>query len=123
MKTINKSVLIALFFFLAFYLPAAEIQVKVIKSAEDLPEQFCSLWQKGDFLLSDGKILVIIGASSRSVKNMLNYLSPDLLGTILSFVPAGKNLESNLVIGPPVLRRKDRREELAYASILPLKET
>ncbi len=123
MKTINKSVLIALFFFLAFYLPAAEIQVKVIKSAEDLPEQFCSLWQKGDFLLSDGKILVIIGASSRSVKNMLNYLSPDLLGSIISFVPAGKNLESNLVIGPPVLRRKDRREELAYASILPLKET
>ena len=123
MKTIKKSVLIALFFFLPFCLRATEIQVKVIKSAEDLPEQFCSLWQKGDFLLSDGKTLIIIGASSRSVKTMLNYPSPDVLGSIISFVPAGKNLESNLVIGSPVLRRKDRREELAYASIQPLKET
>lgn len=123
MKTIKKIVLLSLFFFIPFLLGAAEIQVKVIKSAEDLPEQFCSLWQKGDYLLSDGKTLVIISASSRSVKTILNYPSPDVLGSIISFVPAGKNLESNLIIGSPLLRRKERREELAYTSVQPLKET
>ena len=123
MKAIKKIVLLSLFLCLPFLLGAAEIQVKVIKGAEDLPEQFCSLWQKGDYLLSDGKTLAIIGASSRSVKTILNYPSPDVMGSIISFVPAGKNLESNMIIGSPLLRRKDRREELAYTSVQPLKET
>ena len=32
--------------FLPFFIQAAEFQVKIIESEADLPENFCSIWEK-----------------------------------------------------------------------------
>lgn len=106
-----------------FLLQAAEFQVKVIKSEDDLPEKFCSHWEKGDFLIFDGKNLTLIGGTKRRLKGLANYPKGDARGSIISFVPAGKKIESNLNIGSPYIRIKRKREYLTYSSVKPLKET
>ena len=106
-----------------FLLQAAEFQVKVIKSEDDLPEKFCSHWEKGDFLIFDGKNLTLIGGAKRRLKDLTNYPEGDAMGSIISFVPAGKKIASNLNIGSPYIRIKRKREYLTYSSVKPLKET
>ncbi len=106
-----------------FLLQAAEFQVKVIKSEDDLPEKFCSHWEKGDFLIFDGKNLTLIGGAKRRLKDLTNYPKGDAMGSIISFVPAGKKIESNLNIGSPAIKIKRKREYLTYNSVKPLKAT
>jgi len=106
-----------------FLLQAAEFQVKVIKSEDDLPEKSCSHWEKGDFLIFDGKNLTLIGGAKRRMKNLSNYPGVNAMGSIISFVPAGKKIASNLNIGSPYIRIKRKREYLTYSSVKPLKET
>jgi len=106
-----------------FLLQAAEFQVKVITSEDDLPEKFCSHWEKGDFLIFDGKNLTLIGGAKRRLKDLTNYPEGDAMGSIISFVPAGKKIASNLNIGSPYIRIKRKREYLTYSSVKPLKET
>lgn len=106
-----------------FLLYGTEFQVKATKSADDLPEKFCSQWESGDFLISDGKILALIGGVKRRLKTITNYPGEDAMGSIISFVPAGKNLSSNLNIGSPVIWIEDKREDLIYSSVKPVKVT
>lgn len=106
-----------------FLLQAAEFQVKVIKSEDDLPEKSCSHWEKGDFLIFDGKNLTLIGGAKRPLKNLSNYPGFNAMGSIISFVPAGKKIVSNLNIGSPYIRINRKREYLTYSSVKPLKET
>jgi len=123
MKILKKIMLTVLFMLIPFLLQAAEFQVKVIKSENDLPEKFCSHWAKGDFLIFDGKNLTLIGGAKRPLKNLSNYPGVNAMGSIISFVPAGKKIASNLNIGSPVIRIKTKREYLTYTSIKPLKKT
>ena len=106
-----------------FILQAAEFQVKVIKSEDDLPEKSCSHWEKGDFLIFDGKNLALIGGAKRPLKNLSSYPGVNAMGNIISFVPAGKKIASNLNIGSPIIRIKRKREYLTYTSVKPLKKT
>ena len=121
MKAFNKTIFLALFLIVPFLLQGIEFQVKIIKSVGDLPEKFCSNWESGDFLISDGKNLALIGGVKRTLKTITNYPSANAMGSIISFVPAGKNLLSNLNIGSPVIRIKNKRKYLTYSSINPLK--
>jgi len=111
-----------LLLFIPFLLRGAEVQVKVIKDAHDLPEEFCRIWKNGDFLISDGKYQVLIGAVKRPLKDILNFPAANAMGSILSFVPAGKSLVSDLGIGSPVIRIKDKRKYLTYSSVKQIKE-
>ncbi len=92
-------------------------EVRIIKSAEDLPEPFCSLGRKGDFLILDGKSYVLIGASPRRIITSSNYPYGNAMASILSLVPAGKGLASDLNIGAPVLRIKDKTFRPVYNSL------
>ena len=117
MKAFNKITFTAFFLLVPFLLQGAEYQVKVIKSVDDLPEKFCSNWQSGDFLLSDGKSLALIGGVKRRLKTITNYPGANAMGSIISFVPAGKKLVSDLNIGSPVIMIKNKREYLTYNSV------
>ena len=98
----------------------ADIEVKVLKNEQDLPERFCSIWQKGDFLVSDGRSLILIGGVPRPLKSTgSNYPAPNAMGSILSFVPAGKNLQSNLNIGAGQVRIKDKTDYVTYSLVSP----
>jgi predicted metal-dependent phosphoesterase TrpH len=123
MKTFKKTLSIILFLIAPLLLYGAEFQVKVIKSADDLPEEFCSHWKAGDILISDGKYLTLIGGTSRHPKTLLNYPGGDAMGSIISFIPAGKNLVNDLNIGAPVIRIEEKREYLTYRSVEPIKES
>ena len=123
MKAFKKTISVAFSLLIPFLLQAAEFQVKVIKSEDDLPEKFCSQWEKGDFLISDGKNLTLIGGAKRRLKDLTNYPEGDAMGSIISFVPAGKKIASNLNIGSPYIRIERKREYLTYTSVRPLKKT
>ena len=113
---------IILFLHLSFFLQATEFQVKIINTAEDLPENFCTIWEKGDYLVSDGEYLVLLGGSARPLKDILNFPSSNAMGSIISFTVAGENLVSNLSIGSPIIRIKEKPEYLTYSSLKPIKE-
>jgi hypothetical protein len=123
MKAFKKIMIMVFSLLIPFLLHAAEFQVKVIKSEDDLPEKFCSHWEKGDFLIFDEKNLTLIGGAKRHLKDLTNYPKADAMGNIISFVPAGKKIASNLNIGSPVIRIKRKREYLTYTSVKPLKKT
>jgi len=123
MKAQKIVILITLFLIVPLFLFGAEFQVKIIKSADDLPEKFCSHWKAGDFLIFDGKFLTLIGGASRPIRTLNNYVGANALGSIISFIPAGKNLLNNLNIGSPVIRIDKKREYLTYSSIEPVKES
>jgi hypothetical protein len=123
MKALKKIMIMVFSLLIPFLLQAAEFQVKVIKSEDDLPEKSCSHWEKGDFLIFDGKNLTLIGGAKRRMKNLSNYPGFNAMGSIISFVPAGKKIVSNLNIGSPYIRIKRKREYLTYSSVKPLKET
>jgi hypothetical protein len=123
MKAFRKIMFTVFFLLIPFLLQAAEFQVKVIKSEDDLPEKFCSHWAKGDFLIFDGKNLTLIGGTKRRLKDLTNYPTGDAMGSIISLVPAGKKIASNLNIGSPVIKIKIRREYITYSSVKRLKDT
>ena len=120
MKTLFKIFTIGLFLSLSIYLQAFDVQVKKITGENDLPENICSKWQKGDYLISDGKTLTIIGASSRHLGlSNGNYATDNAMGSIISFVPAGQNLRCDMAIGSPDIRIKEKRKYVYYTAITP----
>ncbi len=123
MKVFNKITFMSFFLLVPFFLQGTEFQVKVIKSEDDLPEKFCSHWEKGDFLIFDGENLTLIGGAKRRLEDLTNYPEGDARGSIISFVPAGKKIASNLNIGSPVIKIKIKREYITYSSVKRLKET
>jgi hypothetical protein len=123
MNVVKKILFLLLLLVFSLTLHGKEFQVKTIESSGDLPEKFCSAWKKGDFLISDGKNLVLLAGVNRTFYSMLNYPMANAMGSIISFVPAGKNLKSTLNIGSPVIRVKGKREYLVYSSIKPLGKT
>jgi hypothetical protein len=102
---------------------AAATEIKVIASAADLPEPISSLWQKGDMVISDGKTIALIGGVPRPLgTRTLNAPISNAMGSILSFVPAGKKISSDLLIGSPALRIKNRTYYPIYSSVKPIKQ-
>ena len=116
MKKKKANFFLLLFLFSPFALLASEFQIKVINSAADLPEIFSSEWKPGDYLISDGKNMVLMGGTERVLKSYYQYPIEHTLGSVLGFVPAGKNLRSDLVIGAPYIRINNRSRYLAYSS-------
>ena len=123
MKVHKITLFLLLLFLIPLFLQGNEFQVKAIESSDDLPEKFCSAWKKGDFLISDGKNLALLGGVNRTFYSILNYPMANAMGSIISFVPAGKNLKSTLNIGSPVIRVKGKREYLVYSSVKQLRKT
>ncbi|MBN1223373.1 MAG: CehA/McbA family metallohydrolase [Candidatus Aminicenantes bacterium] len=108
-------------FFLLFSicLQASEFQVTVIKSEEDIPEKFCPLGKKGDYLVSDGKYLALVGTTPRIRQSFYKYPIENTMGSIIGFLPGGRNLKSDLIIGSPYVKVQGEGRYLAYDSILP----
>lgn len=122
MKAFNKTVLGIFILLIPVLFLGAEFQMKVIKGEDDLPEKFCTIWKSGDYLVSNGKNLALIGGVKRYIKNSSNYPTADTLGCVISLAPAGKKLESDLIVGAPVLRIQDKKEDVFYSSVKPVKE-
>ena len=118
MRSIVK--LISLCLLVGFFSCVSDLsaQVKVIETESDLTGNFCSIWKLGDYLLNDGQYVAVIGNSSRTLRlSYGNYPTDDALGTILSFIPAGKESPCNMNIGLPDLRLKEKRKYLFYSMI------
>jgi len=98
-------------------LKGQEFEVKVLNSAKDLPENFCTLGKKGDYFITDGKYLILIGGTERTLQTILNYPAADAKGSLIGFAPAGENLVSDMIVGSPYLRIKDKRTYLRYNTV------
>jgi len=96
-----------------------QVTLKKAQSLEDVPEAFRALWQKGDWIVSDGAFLALIGGPGRKpeMKFAAVSASPTAPGSILSFIPAGAEVKNEINFGQPVIRLDDRPYHLAYSSI------
>ncbi len=109
------------FFFCLFNSSA---QVKIIQTSSDIPGDFCTVWEQGDYILNNGHYLAVIGASSRTLRlSYGNYPTDNALGTILSLIPADKASLSNMNIGLPYLRLGDERKYIFYSALDHTKKT
>ena len=104
------------------FLMGEDITVRKISEKRDLPENFCTAFQEGDYLVSDGKYLILIGGTSRNLQSILNYPAADALGSIIGFAPSGKKLTGDLMTGTPVVRIDGKRYEINYNSVRPVSE-
>lgn len=116
MKGLKRNLLGILILYIPILLQGAEFEVKVIKSAADLPEQFNTLWKEGDVLVSDGKNLVLFGGTDRVLRSYYQYPIEHTLGSVLGYVPKGKGFKSDLVVGSPYIRIKNKSQYLGYSS-------
>ncbi|NIM90885.1 MAG: hypothetical protein GTO17_08050 [Candidatus Aminicenantes bacterium] len=116
-KNLSFPWLILCIFSIPLLLIGGEFQVKSIQSSRDLPEKICKQWKRGDFLISDGKYLALIGNEARPLKPILSNPLANARGSIISFVPAGKNLFSDLGIGAPVIKIGHRMKFPIYSSL------
>jgi hypothetical protein len=99
------------------FLCGAEFEVKVVQAPADLPLGFSTLVQKGDYLLSDGKYLILLGASPRLVVTSGNYPHGQAMGSVLGLGPAGGGVCGDLNFGAPVLRVKDKTHYVTYSRL------
>ena len=103
-------------------LHGSDFQIKTIKNADDLPEEFCTIWKPGDILISDGRYLVLLGGVPRPLDSwLLNYPNSNAMGSIIGFAPVGEDVVSDLSIGSPVIKILERRDYLSYSSVKPVK--
>ncbi len=116
MKGLKRNLVGILILCVPLLLQGAEFEVKVIKSAADLPEPFNTLWKEGDVLVSDGKNLIIFGGTDRVLKSYYKYPIEHTLGSVLGYVPEGKGFKSDLVIGSPYIRIKNKSQYMGYSS-------
>jgi len=116
MKGIKRYLFGILILCVSILLQGEGFEVKVIKSMADLPEQFNTLWKKGDILVSDSKYLILFGGTERVLRSYYQYPIEHTLGSVLGYVPKGKNLKSNMVIGSPYIRIKNKSRYLNYSS-------
>ena len=99
-----------------------EISFQKITEKSQLPESFCNAFEEGDYLVSDGKYLILIGGTSRNLQSILNYPAGDAMGSIIGFAPVGKNLAGNVLAGPPIVWIGEERQEVKYSTIQPISE-
>ena len=116
MKGLKRNLFGILVLCLPILLLGAEFEVKVIKSAADLPEPFNTLWKEGDVLVSDSKNLILFGGTDRILKSYYQYPIEHTLGSVLGYVPKGKGNKSDLVIGSPYIRIKNKSQYMGYSS-------
>jgi hypothetical protein len=116
MKGLKRNLFGILILCVPILLLGAEFEVKVIKDATDLPEPFNTLWKEGDILISDDKNLVLFGGTDRVLRSYYQYPIEHTLGSVLGFVPKGKGFKSDLVIGSPYIRIKNKSRYLRYSS-------
>ena len=97
----------------------AQGSFKVAQDASDVPAAFQELWQKGDWIVSDGPWLALIGGPGRKpeMKFAAVSSSPIAPGSILSFNPAGVKVGNAVNFGQPVIRLDDRPYYPAYSSV------
>lgn len=122
MNAFKKTTFLILILLIPAFLLGAEFQMKVIQNEDDLPEKFCSIWKSGDYLIHNGNSLALIGGVKRYLLSSSNYPMADALGCLISLVPAGKNLVSDLVVGAPNMRIQDKKQDVFYSTVQPLKE-
>lgn len=105
---------------LGFHLRGEELNVQKITDKTDLPESICTEFEAGDYLISDGKFLTLIGGTSRTLQSILNYPAADAMGAIIGFIPAGKGLVGNVIAGTPYIFIDGKKQEVKYTSIQPV---
>jgi len=117
MKLTKQFVLAALAVLLIIPAFGRGAEVKVIASPADLVPDFSTLAQKGDYLVSDGKFVALLGASARQVVTSANYPHGQAMGSLLALSPSGQDFCGDLNFGMPVLRIKDKTHYPAYTRI------
>jgi hypothetical protein len=120
MKNLKTLLSFILILVAASSLQYAQVEFKTLRQAADLPENITEAWEVGDLFASFGDYKVVFGGSVRTSLSYTNYPVGNTKGCIVSFVPARSGVQSDVCLGSPYLRLKDRLEYLSYSSVTPL---
>jgi hypothetical protein len=119
MKWPKKIIIFIAIVSIPFSLLAAEFQVKVIENESDLPEKFCPIWSPGDYLITDGNYLILIGGKSRRLFSNNSYYVADAVGSLIGMVPAGQGQDSKMTVGAPYFQIDGERRFIDYTTVDP----
>ncbi|MDH4197017.1 MAG: CehA/McbA family metallohydrolase [Candidatus Aminicenantes bacterium] len=110
---------IILSLFLSPLLGGAQVEVKTLASAADLPEPFTAQAEKGDLFVQVGDHLFLLGGMARPVRLSPGYQAANARGVLLAFVPARSGVKNDIAAGSPVVRTGRKTEYLVYDPIIP----
>lgn len=83
---------------------ALAADLEIVKNPQDLPGKLSSLARNGDYLIKDGKYLLLLGVEPRDFPAIKYYPCPPATGAILTLAPAGDGLDNEIIAGPIQLR-------------------
>jgi hypothetical protein len=118
MKNARVSGLLVLFF-LTPLLHGQEFEIRTVADKHDIPEKLYTLGEKGDYFITDGRYVILIGGTSRTLYSILNYPAADAMGSIIGFAPAAKNSAGDTIVGSPSLRIDEKRKDINYTWVTP----
>lgn len=102
-KILSRILITFLLFTLATQLVSA-VEIKKIENPQQLSERFSSLARAGDYLISNGKYLILVAVEPRDFTAIRYYPAPEATGAILAFSPAESGLTNELIAGPVQIR-------------------
>jgi hypothetical protein len=107
----------SLFLFVSV-LVALDNEVKVIQGEDDLPDGFRSIGKPGDYLITDGTIMALIGGSDRMIRtHSLNYPLTSARGLIIGFMPNKRDTKGTVGAGIPLFKSPEKYTYIAYDSV------
>jgi hypothetical protein len=98
--------------------PAYSVQVSVV-NATDVQ---CTRCREGDYLISNGKLDVIVGTSHREDESFYKFPTADALASIISIKPADTNANGDIMAGTPYVRVGNTTRHVRYDDIEVLRD-
>jgi len=114
---------IQLFFLFILVLSASPLKADPVTLRElTTADKLCQRCSVGDYLISNGKLEFIVGASHRSGESFYKFPTADAFGSLISIKPVGSNINGDVMLGTPYLRINNTTQHILYDEINILKE-
>ncbi len=97
---------------------AAPVEVRTLQSnGEPADDSLCARCVDGDYLVSNGRLELVIGGSHRRDESFYKFPTADGLGSIISIKPAGTNMTGDIMVGTPYIRIDNTTQHVRYDTI------
>ncbi len=103
-------------------LRADPVQVRTLHASGDSADVLCARCREGDYLITNGKLDVIVGASHRRDESFYKFPTADALGSIISVKPAGTDMNGDIMLGTPYVRVNNTTRHVRYEEIEVLRD-
>ena len=96
---------------------SAEIEVRTLGASGGAAKARCERCADGDYLVSSGRLEVVIGASHRRDESFYKFPTADAFGSILFYRPAGTDVRGDIMLGTPYVRVGNTTRHVRYERV------